>query len=154
MNENIKDEILIKKYSNRRLYNTEESKYVKLEDLAELIRQGNDIRVIDTKTKEDITKQILAQIIMEEEKNKNDILPMSLFYKIIRANEDFIRDFFENYLNSTLDSYLSYRQAMEEKLKEMQDISKLPLEIGDVFMKSLGLMGGVNPFIPDKKNKK
>jgi polyhydroxyalkanoate synthesis repressor PhaR len=154
MQEKIKDEILIKKYSNRRLYNTQESKYVKLEDIAGIIRDGHDIRVIDTKTKEDITKQVLAQIIMEEEKNQNDILPMSLFYKIIRSNEDFIRDFFENYLNSTLDSYLSYRQAMEEKIKEMQDMSKLPYEMGDVFMKSLGFMGGVNPFIPDKNQKK
>jgi polyhydroxyalkanoate synthesis repressor PhaR len=150
MKNETKQEILIKKYSNRRLYNTEESCYVKLDDIANIIREGFDIKVIDTSTKEDITKQILAQIIMEEEKNKNDILPMSLFYKIIRSNEEFISDFFENYLNSTLDSYLAYRQAMEDKIKEMQDISKLPYEMGEVFMKSLGIMGGMNPLISGK----
>lgn len=138
--------ILIKKYSNRRLYNSNDSQYVNLDDIARLIREGHDIKVVETKTKEDITKQILAQIIMEQEKNKKDILPTSLFYKIIRSNEDFIRDFFENYLNHTIDAYLSYRQAMEEKLKSMQDVSRLPFEMSDIFMKSMWNAGAGFPF--------
>ncbi len=142
-----KKEILIKKYSNRRLYNSNESCYVNLEDIAQLIRDGHDIKVVETKSKQDITKQILAQIIMEQEKNNRDILPTSLFYKIIRSNEDFIRDFFENYLNSTIDSYLAYRQAMEEKIREMQDVSRLPYEMSDLFMKSLWSANPGNPFI-------
>jgi len=135
-------EIIIKKYSNRRLYNIEESKYVTLEDIAKIIRHGNDIKVIDSKTDEDITKQILAQIILEEEKNKKDLLPTTLLYQIIRANQAFTKDFFENYLNMTMESYLSYRNIMEKKISEMADISKLPYEMGDIFMKSIGFMGG------------
>jgi polyhydroxyalkanoate synthesis repressor PhaR len=135
-------EIIIKKYSNRRLYNIEESKYVTLEDIAKIIRDGCDIKVMDSKTDEDITKQILAQIILEEEKNKKDLLPTILLYQIIRANQAFTKDFFENYLNMTMESYLSYRNVMEKRISEMADISKLPYEMGDIFMKSIGFMGG------------
>ena len=138
-------EVIIKKYTNRRLYNTDESKYVKLDEIAEIIRQGNDIKVIDTKTKEDITKEILAQIILEEERNKRDLLPKKLLYQVIRANEEFTRDFFENYLNMTMESYLSYRNIMEKRVKEMDDITKLPYEMGDIFMKSFGFMGRKPP---------
>lgn len=141
-----KEEVLIKKYSNRRLYNANEARYVTLEEVADIIRQGHDIKVVDTKTKEDLTKQILAQIIMEEEKKQKDILPTSLFYKIIRSNQDFIRDFFENYLNYTIDAYISYRTAMQEKISEMEDVRKLPFEMGDIFMKSMGFMGPFTPF--------
>jgi len=139
-----KKEIIIKKYSNRRLYNTDGNGYVKLEEIAALIREGHDIKVVDSKTKEDITKQILAQIILEEEKNKKDLLPKTLLYQIIRANEEFTRDFFENYLNMTMEAYLSYRNAMEKRVKEMSDINKLPFEMGDLFMKSFGFMGPRN----------
>ncbi|HPZ07953.1 MAG TPA: polyhydroxyalkanoate synthesis regulator DNA-binding domain-containing protein [Candidatus Eremiobacteraeota bacterium] len=136
-------EVMLKKYTNRRLYNTDEGRYIKLDEIGDIIRQGNDIKVIDTKTKEDITKQILAQIILEEEKNKKDLLPKTLLYQIIRANEDFIRDFFENYLSMTMESYLSYRELMEKKVKEMSDISRLPYEMGEIFMKSFGFMGKI-----------
>jgi len=138
-------EVVIKKYTNRRLYNTDESKYVKLDEIAEIIRQGNDIKVIDTKTKDNITKEILAQIILEEERNKRDLLPKKLLYQVIRANEEFTRDFFENYLNMTMESYLSYRKVMEKRVNEMEDITKLPYEMGDIFMKSMGFMGRKPP---------
>lgn len=147
------NEVLIKKYSNRRLYNADEKKYVNLEDIADIIREGHNIKVIDTSSNDDITKQILAQIIMEEEKNRKDVLPMELFYKIIRSNQDFVREFFDNYLNYTLDSYLRYRESMEEKLKEIQDMNNLPREMGEVFMKSLRVMSGLNPFMPPEEKK-
>ncbi len=139
-----KKEVIIKKYTNRRLYNTEESRYVKLDEIASIIRSGCDIKVIDSSTDEDITKQILAQIILEEEKNKKDLLPSSLLYQIIRSNQEFTKDFFENYLTMAMESYFSYRNVMEKRLKEMTDISKLPFEMGDIFMKSFGFMGGSN----------
>jgi polyhydroxyalkanoate synthesis repressor PhaR len=137
-----KKEVIIKKYTNRRLYNTEESRYMKLDEIAAIIRNGCDIKVIDTSTNEDITKQILAQIILEEEKNKKDLLPSSLLYQIIRSNHEFTKDFLENYLTMAMDSYFSYRNVMEKRLKEMTDINKLPFEMGDIFMKSFGFMGG------------
>ncbi len=114
---------------------------MKLDEIAAIIRNGCDIKVIDSGTDEDITKQILAQIILEEEKNKKDLLPSSLLYQIIRSNQEFTKDFFENYLTMAMESYFFYRDAMEKRLKEMTDISKLPFEMGDIFMKSFGFMG-------------
>jgi polyhydroxyalkanoate synthesis repressor PhaR len=137
--------VVIKKYTNRRLYNSNEGRYVKLDEIAAIIRLGSDIRVIDSQTNEDITKQILAQIILEEEKNKKDLLPAALLYKIIRANEEVMKDFFDNYLNITIENYLTYRKVMEQKLSKITDISKLPFELGEIFMKSMGVGSGASP---------
>lgn len=137
-----KDIVIIKKYTNRRLYNINESKYVKLDEIAAIIRSGHDIKVIDSQTDEDLTKQILAQIVLEEEKNKKTLLPETLLYQIIRANEAFMQDFFDNYLKLSIESYLSYRNLMEKRLHEMTDIKKIPFEMGDIFMKSFGFVRG------------
>lgn len=140
------NEILIKKYANRRLYNSDKKEYVTLKDIAGLIRKGSDIRVVDTGTNEDITRQILGQIIMEEEKNNKEVLPTSLLYRIIRSNEEIMKDFFENYLNQTIDNYILYRKAVDKKLKEMNDINRLPFEMTDIFMKNAWNMPWMNPF--------
>ncbi len=151
-----KKEAMIKKYTNRRLYHTGESKYVKLDEIADIIRQGSDIKVVDSQTDEDITKQILAQIILEEEKNRKDLLPTSLLYEIIRTNEEITRDFFENYLYKMMENYISYRKMMDERLHQMTDMSKLSFDLGDVFMQSFGLggFGGFSGEIPEQKDKK
>jgi polyhydroxyalkanoate synthesis repressor PhaR len=143
-----KETVTIKKYSNRRLYNQNESRYMKLDEIASTIRLGHDIKVIDSASSHDITKQILAQIILEEEKNQKDLLPISLLYQIIRANEEFTRDFFENYLNMTIESYLNYRKMMEQRLQKVEDINRLPFEMGDIFMKSFGFARSASPQPP------
>lgn len=148
-----KKEILIKKYTNRRLYHTGESRYIKLDEIADIIRQGNDIKVLDSQTDKDITKQILAQIILEEEKNRKDLLPTALLYEIIRTNEEITRDFFENYLYKMMENYISYRKMMDQRLHEMTDVSKLSFELGDVFMQSLG-MGGLSGGGPERRDTK
>jgi polyhydroxyalkanoate synthesis repressor PhaR len=144
---------VIKKYTNRRLYHTGESRYIKLDEIAEIIRQGSDIKVVDSQTDEDITKQILAQIILEEEKNRKDLLPTSLLYEIIRTNEEITRDFFENYLYKMMENYVSYRKMMDERLHEMTDMSKLSFELGDVLMQSFGL-GGFGGGREDRRDRK
>ena len=149
-----KKPILIKKYQNRRLYNTEESRHMTLEEIATLIRAGNEIKVLDSQNDQDITKQILAQIILEEEKNQKDMLPVALLYQIIRASEEMNRDFFENYLNSMFESYIAHRRLVEKRLHEMRDMSKLPFELGDLFMKSFGVSNplGGKTRKPEKDN--
>lgn len=79
----INDLITIKKYSNRRLYDSTNKRYVTLEDIAGLIREGNEINVVDSQSGEDITKVILIQVILESEKNKEDILPVSFLHMLI-----------------------------------------------------------------------
>ncbi len=76
---------MIKRYANRKLYDTKESRYVTLEQIAELIREGEDVKVIDNNSKEDLTSITLAQIIFEEEKRQRSFLPLSALRRIIQS---------------------------------------------------------------------
>ena len=78
------DRLIFKKYANRRLYSMSDSKYVTLGDMSELICKGHEVKVIDAKTKEDVTAFILTQIILEQTKNKNTLLPVPLLHFMIR----------------------------------------------------------------------
>jgi polyhydroxyalkanoate synthesis repressor PhaR len=80
------DAILIKRHGNRRLYNTETKSYVNYEDLADIVRDGYDIRVVDSKTNEDVTKAILIQVILEEEKKDSSVLPTDLRKVLCRTS--------------------------------------------------------------------
>jgi polyhydroxyalkanoate synthesis repressor PhaR len=118
-----RDEVVIKRYGNRRLYNTETSSYVTYQDLLELIRAGNDIKVIDSKTKEDVTKAILIQVILEEEKNKKSVLPLPFLFQLIRTQEESVQDFFSNYLATSFDAYMKTRQEFDRRFKSWLEMS-------------------------------
>src|SRR5262249_13867699 len=104
------DPVTIKRYGNRRLYNTETISYVNYQDLIQLIRSGQEIQVIDYRTSEDLTKSIVIQVMLEEEKSKNSILPAEFLFQLIRSLEQSIHDFFQNYLSASFDAYLKTRQ--------------------------------------------
>ncbi len=82
--QNLIDSLIFKKYANRRLYSMSDSKYVTLDDMSQLICKGHDVKVIDAKTEEDVTAFVLTQIILEQTKNKNTLLPVSLLHFMIR----------------------------------------------------------------------
>ena len=82
------DELIIKRYGNRRLYNTETRSYVNYEELAKLVRDGQDVKVIDSTSKEDVTKAVLIQLILEEEKNNKTVLPTQFLFQLLRSRED------------------------------------------------------------------
>ena len=109
--------VLIKRYANRRLYNTETSSYITLQDLIALIRAGKEIQVIDSTSKEEVTKLILTQIILEAEKNKQSLLPTAFLYQLIRSQEESVQDFFQNYLAASFDAYLKTRQEFERRFR-------------------------------------
>ena len=102
--------ILIKKYSNRRLYDTSLSSYVTLDELAEKIRKGADVRVIDAKTKEDLTQTILAQIILES-RGTSKLLPNHLLLQLIRMEDDALSEFFSQYMAWALNIYQRMRKG-------------------------------------------
>ncbi len=89
------DGIIIKRYGNRRLYNTETSSYVNYGEITKLIRDGNDIQVIDSRTKQDVTKSVLMQVILEEEKNQKNLLPLQFLFQIIRSREEDVSGFLQ-----------------------------------------------------------
>lgn len=136
----MKESIRFKKYANRRLYNMSESKYMTLEALAELIRQGHEIEVIDAKTKEDVTAFILTQIVLEQAKNKNTLLPVPLLHLIIRFGDNILVDFFENHLQQVIGNYVEYKQAMDTQFQRWLDLSRNLTETAQESMKS------INPF--------
>src|SRR5262249_53805215 len=76
---------VIKRYANRKLYDTQRSRYVTLEQIADMIRSGDDVKIVDNNSKADLTSVTLAQIIFEEEKNKKSFLPLSALRNIIQS---------------------------------------------------------------------
>lgn len=114
--------ILIKRYGNRRLYNTETSSYVNYQELIKLIRDGHDVKVIDSRTKADVTKAVLMQVILEEEKNQS-VLPVSFLFQLIRARESAVQDFFKNYLSSSFEAYLKTKEEFDRRFRGFLQMS-------------------------------
>jgi len=96
------DPIIIKKYANRRLYNTQSSSYITLEHLAQMTREGVEFRVLDAKTSADITHQILTQIIMEEEASGEPMLPLNFLRQLISMYGNSMQTMFPQYLEATM----------------------------------------------------
>ncbi len=97
--------VIIKKYANRRLYNTETSSYITLEHLATMTREGRDFKVVDAKTDDDITHNVLTQIIMEEESRGQTMLPVSFLRQLISMYGDSMQAMVPGYLEASMDSF-------------------------------------------------
>lgn len=104
--------MLVKKYGNRRLYDTEQSRYITLEELAESVRKGQDVRVVDDKTGEDLTTATLAQIIVEG-RGAARLLPAPLLVQLIRMGDDALAEFLGQYVTWALEIYLQTRQGLQ-----------------------------------------
>jgi polyhydroxyalkanoate synthesis repressor PhaR len=91
---------VIKRYANRKLYDTESSSYVTLDDVAMMVKKGIEINVIDNNSREDLTAIILSQIIFEEHKKHRPLLPLNMLKKIIEMGEESINDFWDRYVAS------------------------------------------------------
>lgn len=117
------DRVLIKRYGNRRLYNTETKSYVNYQELVKLIREGNDIQVIDSKTKADVTKSVLMQVIIEEEKNEKNLLPLPFLFQVLRSQEESIQDFFRNYLAGSFQAYLNTKEEFDRRFRSWLEMS-------------------------------
>ena len=103
---------LIKKYGNRRLYDTGESRYVTLDELAAKVRSGIDTRVVDAQTGEDLTQATLTQIVLETG-HAAKFLPVQLLTQMIRLSDDSLAEFFSRYVTSALDVYLQAKRGAQ-----------------------------------------
>ena len=108
----------IKKYPNRRYYDATHSRHLTLEEIRALIQQGYDLRAVDAKTGSDITAQLLTQIILELDTPKLDSLPVPLLVRMIRMNDQLIKDFIEKYFNQALKSFLEYQHQLEQQIRQ------------------------------------
>ena len=106
------DTVVIKKYANRRLYNTATSAYVTLEDLARMVREGVEFVVYDAKTNDDLTRQILTQIIFEEESRGEALLPVQFLRQLIGFYDGQMQGVLPSYLEMSLDSFARQQEQM------------------------------------------
>ncbi|MEW6377309.1 MAG: polyhydroxyalkanoate synthesis regulator DNA-binding domain-containing protein [Thermodesulfobacteriota bacterium] len=134
------DKILLKKYANRRLYNTEKSTYITLDQAADLIKQGRKVEVIDAKTNDDVTAFTLTQIFLEEARKKNFLLPVPLLHLIIQYGDNLLEEFFEKYLEQAIKNFLVFKRTFDEQVKKWFDLG---LDLSDMTQKT---MTGVDPF--------
>lgn len=118
--------VTIKKYANRRLYNTATSSYVTLDHLAQMVKDGTDFVVFDAKTGEDITRQVLTHIIVEEEAKGTNLLPISFLRHLISFYGDSLQAVVPNYLEQTMQTFARNQENMREYMQNA--------------------LGGLNPF--------
>ncbi|MBN8226174.1 polyhydroxyalkanoate synthesis regulator DNA-binding domain-containing protein [Corallococcus macrosporus] len=110
-----KEPKIIKRYTNRKLYDTVESRYVTLDEIAAMIKEGTEVRIVDNRTKEDLTSVTLAQIIFEEEKKKNQ-MPLSVLREIIRHPGESISGFIQKEVTPRV---ASIREEAEQRLDKL-----------------------------------
>lgn len=111
--------VVIKKYANRRLYNTSSSAYVTLDDLAKMVKDGDDFVVFDAKSGDDITRTVLTQIIFEEEGKGQNLLPINFLRQLIRFYGDSMEAFVPSYLEFSLDSLAKEQERFQQQLVEI-----------------------------------
>ncbi|HEY2884781.1 MAG TPA: polyhydroxyalkanoate synthesis repressor PhaR [Rhizomicrobium sp.] len=110
--------VVIKKYANRRLYNTQTSSYVTLDHLAQMVKEGTEFEVRDARTGEDITRSVLTQIIFEEEAKGQSLLPIKFLRQLIRFYGDSLQSFVPGYLDMSMDGFTKNQEAMRNRLAE------------------------------------
>jgi polyhydroxyalkanoate synthesis repressor PhaR len=121
--------IVIRKYENRRLYDSSASRYVNLEDVALMIREGKDVRVVDAKSGEDLTRVTLTQIITEDARGQPSGLPLELLRQLILATDKTGQEFVAWYLKTAFDAYHKLKDALQSGLNDVQGSALSPLQV-------------------------
>ena len=118
--------VTIKKYANRRLYDTESSTYITLDRLAEMVREGREFEVVDAKTGEDITRHVLTQIIVDEESRGSTMLPVNFLKQVIGLYGNSMQNMVPQYLEAAMDAFQRNQSAIREAFSGnvLADIAK------------------------------
>ncbi len=146
----------IKKYPNRRYYDATQSRHLTLEEIRSLVQQGYDLHVVDARTRADITAQVLTQIILELDTPKVDSLPVPLLVRLIRMNDQLVKDFIDKYFNQALKSFLDYQQQVEEQIRRTHGLPSVFPSVSAWTKAMLGpfasALGGAPPTPSDGPN--
>ncbi|MEO6775983.1 MAG: polyhydroxyalkanoate synthesis regulator DNA-binding domain-containing protein [Kofleriaceae bacterium] len=121
--------VLIKKYGNRRLYDTGDSRYITLDELAARVRTGIDVRVVDAQNGEDLTQATLVQVVLEGG-NAAKFLPVQLLTQMIRLSDDSLAEFFSRYVTSALDLYLQAKRGVHS-ITQYNPLAQIPMAATD-----------------------
>lgn len=137
--------IVIKKYENRRLYDTTNSRYINLEEVAELVRKGGEVQVVDAKTNEDLTRTVLTQIIVEETKGRELGLPLELLRQLVLASDSARHQFLEWYLKNAMEAYQKVSESLQTRFQEVQHAATNPVEAVMNLWRSNPFLGSAAP---------
>ena len=121
----------IRKYPNRRYYDSTRSRHLTLEEIYQAIRAGYEVEVIDSKTGEDITGKVLAQMIIELDPPKLGVFPVPLLHRLLRANEQLVADFTRKYFSQALDAFLDSQKKFEQSLRNAMGLKSSTPTVAD-----------------------
>lgn len=140
--------VVVKKYANRRLYNTESSTYITLDNLAEMVRGGRDFVVYDAKTGEDITRSVLTQIIVEEESKGRNLLPTGFLRQLIGFYGDSMQNLVPRYLEQAMESFAHQQAQMRDAMQKTMG-NFFPFDMEEVGRQNRAMMErAINLFAP------
>ncbi len=154
---NANEEVVIKKYANRRLYDTSQSMYVTLDDLCKLVKQGINFTVVDAKTGEDLTRTVLTQIIFEQESKGYNMLPIGFLRHIITFYDDSLSTVLPGYLEKAMTDFSDNQEKMRDAMGGLTELSPFKglEEIGKQNMQMFEqTMNMFNPFGVSQDNDK
>ena len=144
--------IQIKKYPNRRLYDTSQSKYINVDYILELIKKHQDFEIVDSKSGEDHTKSILMQIISEQESDdQQSLLTNSVLKQLIRYYDTDMQPFLRSYLEQSLAGFLDQQETMQQMMKKTTSSSPAAM-FGKMMEQNMKMWGMGSP-TPDKESK-
>ena len=155
-----KPPVIVKKYANRRLYNTATSSYVTLEDLATMIKEGGDFVVQDAKTGEDLTRSVMTQIIVEQEQKGQNLLPISFLRQLISFYGDSMQFLVPGYLEQTMVAFARNQEQMRKNLRatfgmfpfgQFEEMSKQNMVLFEQALKMLSPYGRETKAAPADK---
>lgn len=140
--------VKIKKYANRRLYNTATSAYITLDDLAEMIKLGQEFVVHDAKTNDDITRHVLTQIILEKESGSESLLPTAFLRGLIKFYDNKSHDALSNYLDVTMQAFMQNQSVIKDYMNstfkgmyKLMDVHQIRKQNQDVFSQLMTFFG-------------
>lgn len=140
--------LLIKRYASRRFYNTETSDYITLQEISDLIRSGRDIKIVDRKTGDDLTRQYLIQIIADLESQGENVLPQNVLIEVVRAYNNQAKEIVPHVLNATFEIFKENQSKVLENLKTFTN----PLASYDEMQKNQQALFSkmINGWVPEK----
>ena len=150
---NESEPVIIKKYANRRLYNTETSSYITLDLLSQMTREGREFVVVDAKTGEDITHNVLTQIIMEEEQRGKNMLPVNFLRQLIAMYGDSMQSMVPQYLEESMNAFRKNQMQFQEAMKgafgggPLAEIAKRNMQMLEAAANAFGNVPGM-PTMP------
>ena len=121
----------IRKYPNRRYYDSTRSRHLTLEEIYTAIREGYEVEVLDSKSGEDITARVLAQMIIELDPTRLGVFPVPLLHRLLRANEQLLTDFTQKYFNQALDAFLDSQRKFEQSLRNTLGLKSATPTVAD-----------------------